>query len=47
MDHVRLKPGFSMEMLRTHEYDTQLVRLGHLEGLYVFAFLISAFIFEL
>ena len=38
-----LSRGFSMDTLRTHEYDIPLDRGGHLEGPYVFGFLIHAF----
>ena len=37
------KHHFSMEILRTHEYDISLVRGGHWEGPHVFGFLIHAF----
>ena len=42
-----LSRGFSMDTLRTHEYDIPLDRGGHLEGPHVFSFLIGAFVSEL
>ena len=44
---LRWKHHFSMEILRTHEYDISLVRGGHLEGPHVFGFLIHAFPFKI
>ena len=46
-DNLRLKRGFSIEILCPHEYDIPLVRGGHLEGPHVFGFLICAFVSEL
>jgi len=42
-DNLLLKRGFSMETLRSHEYDIPFVRGGHLEGTHVFGFLIHVF----
>ena len=46
-DHLCWEHHCSMEMLPTHEYGIQLVRVGHGEGPHVFTFLISALVFEL
>ena len=35
-----------METLSKHEYDILLVTVGRRDGLYVFGFLIIAFVFE-
>ena len=40
---MRMSRRFSMDTLRPHEYDIPLDRGGHLEGPYVFGFLIHAF----
>ena len=37
-----LSHGFPMEILRTHEYDILLVKVGHGEVPHVFTFLICA-----
>ena len=42
-EDLRLKRGFSMETLCSHEYDIPLVSGGHLEGPHVFGFLIHTF----
>ena len=45
MDNLHLQRRFLMETLRRHEYDIPLVTVGHRDGLYVFGFLIIAFVF--
>ena len=45
-DDLPLSRGFSMETLRTHEYDIPLARVDHGEGPQVLTFLISAFVLK-